>query len=69
MSDSALLDLFGGQAKALITALQEGYYEIPRETPTSEITKQLNVSRRTFGEHLRRTDNKFVKSRSYYIPI
>lgn len=67
MLDSALPDLSEGQEGALLTALQEGYYEIPRETTTSELADRLDISRRTFEEHLRRAENKLVKSFAQYI--
>jgi len=67
MLDSALPELSEGQEEALLTALQEGYYEIPRGTTTKEIADQLGISRRTFEEHLRRAENKLVESFAEYI--
>jgi predicted DNA binding protein len=67
MLDSALPNLSDGQKRAIFTAIDEGYYEIPRETTTADIAEQLGISRRTFEEHLRRAENKLVKNITEYI--
>ena len=67
MLDSALPNLSDGQKRAMFTAIDEGYYEIPRETTTADVAEQLNISRRTFEEHLRRAENKLVKNITEYI--
>lgn len=69
MLDSALPDLSEGQQRALLTAIEEGYYEIPREATTAEIAAELDISRRTFEEHLRRAENKLVKSVVDYVAV
>ena len=69
MLDSALPDLSPGQEEALLAAIEEGYYEIPRETKTAEIAGDLGISRRTFEEHLRRAENKLVKSMVEYVAV
>jgi len=67
MLDSALPDLSERQAEALVTALEAGYYEIPREVTTAEVAEALGVTRRTAEEHLRRAENKLVESMAGYI--
>jgi predicted DNA binding protein len=67
MLDSALPDLSEGQREALFEAIEEGYYEIPREATTADIAAKLGISRRTFEEHLRRAENKLVKNIVEYI--
>ncbi|MFB6297816.1 MAG: helix-turn-helix domain-containing protein [Salinirussus sp.] len=69
MLDSALPDLSPGQKEALLAAIEEGYYEIPRETKTAEVASDLGISRRTFEEHLRRAENKLVKSMFEYVAV
>lgn len=69
MLDSALPDLSPGQEEALLAAIEEGYYEIPRETKTAEVASDLGISRRTFEEHLRRAENKLVKSMVEYVAV
>ncbi|WP_049935460.1 helix-turn-helix domain-containing protein [Haloplanus natans] len=62
MLDSALPSLSDGQKRALSLAVEEGYYEIPREATTGDIAAEMDVSRRTFEEHLRRAENKIIKN-------
>lgn len=69
MLDSALPDFSPGQEEALLAAIEEGYYEIPRETKTAEIAADLGISRRTFEEHLRRAENKLIKSMVEYVAV
>jgi len=69
MLDSALPDLSPGQEEALLAAIEDGYYEIPRETKTAEIADDLDISRRTFEEHLRRAENKLIKSMVEYVAV
>ena len=60
--DSALPDLSPRQRDALLTAVEMGYYRIPRDATTAEVADQLGVERRTFEEHLRRAENKLLRS-------
>ena len=69
MLDSALPDLSTGQRGALVTAIDSGYYEIPRESTTAEMAETLDISRRTFEEHLRRAENKLVKNVVEYLAV
>ena len=58
--DTALPDLSPRQHEALRTAVEAGYYEIPRTTTTGELAGRLDVDRRTFEEHLRRAEKKLL---------
>lgn len=69
MLDSALPRLSEGQSEALVAALDNGYYEIPRETTTAEVADELGIARRTFEEHLRRAENKLVDSIAEYVAV
>ncbi|MFC7081768.1 helix-turn-helix domain-containing protein [Halorussus caseinilyticus] len=60
--DSALPDLSVRQREALLTATEMGYYRIPREATTAELASAMGVERRTFEEHLRRAENKLLRS-------
>ena len=42
------------QLEALVTALDEGYYEIPRDITLSELAEELEISRQATSERLRR---------------
>ncbi|MFC7071923.1 helix-turn-helix domain-containing protein [Halovenus rubra] len=48
------------QRAVLVTAWQEGYYEIPREVTTTELAEMFDLSRRTVEDHLRRAEQKIV---------
>lgn len=50
------------QQEILLTALELGYFETPRETNQEEIAEALDVSTATVGEHLRRIQAKLIPS-------
>lgn len=50
------------QQEILLTALELGYFETPRETNQEAIAEELGVSTATVGEHLRRIQAKLVPS-------
>jgi len=57
---SAIPTLSDRQREAIVAAHEAGYYAIPRETTTTELSTELGINRRTFEEHLRRAENKLV---------
>lgn len=64
---SALPTLSPRQRETLGSAYDQGYYEIPRETTTTEIAAAVGVERRTAEEHLRRAENKLIASLIEYV--
>ncbi|MFX0206656.1 MAG: helix-turn-helix domain-containing protein, partial [Candidatus Hodarchaeota archaeon] len=50
------------QLEALILAVKQGYYEIPRKVPTEELASRLAIGRRTFIEHLHKAENKIFRA-------
>lgn len=48
------------QEEAILLAWEAGYYEIPRETTTKELAGRMDIDRRTFEEHLRLAEHKFI---------
>lgn len=50
------------QQEALETALQEGYYETPRESDLSELSEALGVSESAASQRLNAAETKLVKS-------
>lgn len=48
------------QQEAILMAWQAGYYEIPRETTTKKLAARMDIDRRTFEEHLRLAEHKFI---------
>lgn len=49
-------NLTPGQAEALETALEMGYYEVPREASPAAVAESLGVSKSAFLERLRRAE-------------
>ena len=48
------------QKEALELAVQEGYYEYPRNKDLEDLAKMSKVKRQTFNENLRRAEKKLV---------
>ena len=48
--------LFGGltrkQVQALVFALENGYYQVPKKVTTEEMASKLRLPRTTYEEHL-----------------
>ena len=57
---SLVPDLSRRQQEAIQMAWEAGYYEIPRETTTEELAGRMDIDRRTFEEHLRLAEHKFI---------
>lgn len=54
-------DLTPDQRDALLTALDHGYFEVPRETTTRELAGELDVSHQAVSEILRRGIGNLVE--------
>lgn len=52
--DTPTFGLTPTQREALTTALEQGYFEIPRKTTLSEIADQLDISDQAVSERMRR---------------
>lgn len=50
------------QKEILRTALAAGYYEIPRRATQRDLATELELSRGTIGDHLRRAEAKIIRS-------
>jgi hypothetical protein len=63
--------LFGNltlkQRRALITALDNGYYNMPRSATAGKIAKKLGVPRTSYVDHLRKAENKVVQAVGSYL--
>jgi len=55
------------QRDVFLTAFEQGYYQIPRETTTSEIADTVSIGRRTVEHHLRRAEEELAKSFVEYL--
>lgn len=64
-ADPVLTDEFGlssKQRQALLTAVELGYYDVPRAAPLSDVAAELGVSTQAASERLRRGINTFVRN-------
>ncbi|MDH2901785.1 MAG: helix-turn-helix domain-containing protein [archaeon] len=52
------------QVEVMIAAINAGYFEFPRKTRLTKLSKGLSVTASTAGENLRRAENKISK---YYV--
>lgn len=59
--DPFISTLTDSQQDILETAVELGYYDIPRETTYEEIGKELGLTAATVGEHLRKAEAKLVQ--------
>ena len=55
-------ELTDRQKEILRTALAAGYYEIPRRATQRDLAAELELSRGTIGDHLRRIEVKIIRS-------
>ncbi|ADQ65961.1 DNA binding protein [Halogeometricum borinquense DSM 11551] len=61
VSLQALLPTLSPRQREIFTLAHErGYYEIPRETTTTELAEEVGIQRRTLEHHLRRTEEKLA---------
>ncbi|WP_435077164.1 helix-turn-helix domain-containing protein [Halococcus sp. AFM35] len=49
------------QFEALETALEAGYYEVPRETDQSDLAEELDISHQALSERLRRATGALIE--------
>jgi predicted DNA binding protein len=63
--------LFGSltdrQRRALISALEGGYYSMPRSATAGEIARRLRLPRTSFTDHLRKAENKVLQAVEPYL--
>jgi len=68
MSLSSLFgQLTGKQTKALLSAVEDGYFEIPKRTTAEEIAKRNGQPRSTFEEHIRKAESKIMFAMAPYM--
>ena len=68
-ADALFSDLTGKQIDALLTAFKYGYYNLPRKADVKTIASKEQVPRTTFQEHLKKAENKLIKSLVSYIQL
>ncbi len=57
------------QLDALRLALDNDYYEQPRQASVNDLAAQTAVARSTFEEHLRKAENKLVKNAGQFVRL
>ena len=57
------------QIRALVTALDSGYYSLPRRATAEEIARRLRVPRTSFTDHLRKAENKVIQAVGSYMRL
>ncbi|MFC7205374.1 helix-turn-helix domain-containing protein [Haloferax namakaokahaiae] len=55
-----IFDLTDAQRKALVTAVTDGYFEVPRGTNLGEIGQKLGISEQSASENIRRGANSVL---------
>jgi predicted DNA binding protein len=65
--DSVLPTLSPRQHEVFLTAYEQGYYELPRETTTAAVAKAVGIERRTAEHHLRRAEKKLADAVVEYL--
>jgi predicted DNA binding protein len=65
--------LFGAltdkQTRALMTALDNGYYRLPRNANAGDIARLMGVPRTSFVDHLRKAENKVLQAVGPYLRL
>lgn len=59
-TDPLFQELTDRQQEVLLTAIEKGYYQSPREATQADIAAELSVSTSVVGQHLRRIERTFV---------
>ncbi len=57
------------QRNALVAALDNGYYRVPKQVTTDEIAQRLRQPRTTYEEHLRKAESKVLRSVAPYLEL
>ncbi len=64
---SLLSGLTDKQSRALVAALDQGYYSLPRDATSVEIARRLGTPRTSFADHLRKGQNKVIAAVGPYL--
>ena len=64
---SVFSELTGKQVSSLLTALESGYYQIPKKMTAEEIALKGKIPRTTFEEHLRKAESKVFRAITPYV--
>ena len=64
---SMFSELTDKQVGTLLSALEYGYYQIPKKMTAEEIAGKHKVPRTTFEEHLRKAESKVLRAMAPYV--
>jgi predicted DNA binding protein len=64
---SVFSELTNKQVTSLLSALEYGYYQIPKKMTAEEIAHKHHVPRTTFEEHLRKAESKILRAIAPYV--
>lgn len=64
---SVFSELTDKQVNSLLSALEYGYYQIPKKMTAEEIAGKHHVPRTTYEEHLRKAESKILRAMAPYI--
>jgi len=67
--NSVFSQLTERQVNSLITALEAGYYQIPKKVTTTQIAGRNKVPRTTYEEHLRKAESKVLQAIAPYVRL
>lgn len=67
--DDFLATLTAKQVKALVEAIEMGYYAMPKKATVDEIASRVRMPRSTFEEHLRKAEVKVMRNIRPYARI
>lgn len=68
-ADALFSGLTEKQMDALLVAYTNGYYQFPRKADVQAISSKKRVPRTTFQEHLKKAENKIIKSIVPYLQL
>jgi predicted DNA binding protein len=57
------------QIGAILAAFRHGYYASPRRVTTDDVARELDVSRSTYEEHLRKAENRLIAALIPYLEL
>src|SRR5215467_10714411 len=66
---SLLGGLTNKQTSAVMSALDHGYYNLPRNATAEEIARRLGIPRTSFVDHLRKAENKVMQAMGSYLRL
>ena len=67
--NSVFSELTRKQTDALLTALDYGYYQVPKRLTAEEIARKQRVPRTTYEEHVRKAESKILRAMAPYMRI